>query len=97
MLEDKSNRSSQSRDSVGKSNSVYNLGAGMTMKKKRVLLVDVDPQGDLADLLTSVDELFTTQEISEVAKLERVIGLLSDEISDFSDHLFKVRMGKEMI
>ncbi|MBR3952599.1 MAG: ParA family protein [Oscillospiraceae bacterium] len=32
---------------VGKSTSVYNLGTGLSMNGKKVLLVDVDPQGDL--------------------------------------------------
>lgn len=36
---------------VGKSTSVYCIGAGLTMDGKKVLLVDVDPQGDLTKML----------------------------------------------
>ena len=36
---------------VGKSTSVYNIGAGLAMNGKNVLLVDVDPQGDLTKML----------------------------------------------
>ncbi len=36
---------------VGKSTSVYNIGAGMTMRGKKVLLLDADPQGDLTKML----------------------------------------------
>ena len=32
---------------VGKTTTTVNLGVGLTMKGKRVLLVDADPQGDL--------------------------------------------------
>ena len=36
---------------VGKSTSVYCIGAGLAMEGKKVLLVDVDPQGDLTKML----------------------------------------------
>ena len=54
-------------------------------------------KNSVAGLLTSVDELFTTQEIREEAKLERVVNLSSAEISDFPNHPFKVRMDEEML
>ena len=53
-------------------------------------------KNSVAGLLTSVDDLFSTQESRDEAKLERVINLPPSEISDFPNHPFKVRMDEEM-
>ena len=53
-------------------------------------------KNSVAGLLTSVDDLFSTQESRDEAKLERVINLPPGEISDFPNHPFKVRMDEEM-
>lgn len=49
-----------------------------------------------ADLLTSVDELFTTQAERDEAKRETVKKIPIAEISDFPNHPFKVRMDEAM-
>ena len=47
-------------------------------------------------LLTSVDSLFTTQEERDVAKQPRVQEIPIDQIDDFPNHPFKVRMDENM-
>ena len=54
-------------------------------------------KNNVASLLTSVDELFTTQEERDAAKREAVVDIPLDEISDFPDHPFKVRMDEAMM
>ena len=54
-------------------------------------------KSSVASLLTSVDELFTTQEERDAAKRETVVDIPLDEISDFPDHPFKVRMDDAMM
>ena len=45
-------------------------------------------KSSVASLLTSVDELFTTQEERDAAKRETVVDLQISEISDFPNHPF---------
>ena len=54
-------------------------------------------KSSVAGLLTSVDDLFTTQEERDAAKREAVVDIPLDEISDFPDHPFKVRMDEAMM
>ena len=54
-------------------------------------------KNNLASLLTSVDELFTTQEERDAAKRETVVDIPLSEISDFPNHPFKVRMDEAMM
>ena len=54
-------------------------------------------KSNVASLLTSVDELFTTQKERDAAKRETVVDIPLDEISDFPDHPFKVKMDEAMM
>ncbi len=50
-----------------------------------------------ANLLTSVDSLFTTQEERDVADQPRVQEIPIDKIDDFPNHPFKVRLDDDMV
>ena len=54
-------------------------------------------KNNVASLLTSVDELFTTQEERDAAKRETVLDIPISEISDFPNHPFKVKMDEAMM
>lgn len=54
-------------------------------------------QSSAANLLTSVDSLFTTQEERDQANCDRVIDLPPSQISTFPGHPYKVRMDKDMV
>ncbi len=49
-----------------------------------------------ASLLTSVDDLFTTQEERNEAKRETIMEIPLSQISDFPNHPFKVKMDESM-
>ena len=54
-------------------------------------------KSNVAGLLTSVDDLFTTQEERDAAKREAVVDIPLSEISDFPNHPFKVRLDEAMM
>ena len=49
-----------------------------------------------ADLLTSVDSLFTTQAERDIAAQPRVEDISLTQIDDFPNHPFKVRMDESI-
>ena len=49
-----------------------------------------------ASLLTSVDDLFTTQKERDEAKRETIMEISLSQISDFPNHPFKVKMDESM-
>lgn len=53
-------------------------------------------KNSVADLL-SVDNLFTTQAERDEATWESILDIPLNEISDFPDHPFKVRMDENMM
>ena len=54
-------------------------------------------KSNVAGLLTSVDDLFTTQEERDAAKREAVVDIPLCEISGFPNHPFKVKMDEAMM
>ena len=54
-------------------------------------------KNSVASLLTSVDSLFTTQEERDIATQPRVQEIPIDQIDDFPNHPFKVRMDDSMM
>ena len=54
-------------------------------------------KSNVSSLLTSVDDLFTTQAERDAASRETVVNIPLEEISDFPDHPFKVRMDEAMM
>lgn len=53
-------------------------------------------QNNVSSLLTSLDELFTTQEERDDAQLEKISVIPLDELRPFRDHPFKVQSSEEM-
>ena len=54
-------------------------------------------KNNVGGLLTSLDDLFTTQEERDTAKLPTVQDIDLSLIDDFPNHPFKVRMDESMI
>lgn len=54
-------------------------------------------KNNVSSLLTSVDELFTTQEERELAQRETVMDIPLTEISDFPNHPFKVTVDEKLL
>ena len=54
-------------------------------------------KNNVSSLLTSLDDLFTTQEERDSARRETVLDIPLSEISDFPNHPFKVRMDDAMM
>ena len=53
-------------------------------------------KSSVAGLLTSVDEIFTTQEEREEAKLSKIVNMPLSLIDDFPGHPYHVRMDEDM-
>ena len=53
-------------------------------------------KNNVSSLLTSLDDLFTTQEERDTAKRETVLDIPLSEISDFPDHPYQVKDDENM-
>ena len=66
---------------VGKSTTVYNLGAGLAMSGKRVLALDVAPQGDLTKMLDQRKPLTLANSMNDI-----VAGTLARDHPEIMHH-----------
>lgn len=82
---------------VGKSTTVYNLSASdYVLIPVQSEYLAAEDMTEAASLLTSLDDLFTTEEERSEAKRETVQDIPLELIDDFPNHPFKVRMDEDM-
>ncbi len=77
---------------VGKTTTTVNLGAGLTRKGKRVLLVDGDPQGDLTSSLGWPE----TEKLSATL-FTRMEKIIRDEVQDIHEGILHHDEGMDLI
>ena len=75
---------------VGKTTTTVNLGVGLAMKGKRVLLVDADPQGDLTVSLGWNDNL-------SITLANKIMDFIQDKNSSHDDVILHHAEGVDLI